>query len=117
MANKVDLISAAQLIDRGTWVRLKNNPEEFTRENMLKQLNDNPLDYLEQLTAFKELKEKCNLADITESIEIWQKEFIKNVFDGKKERFWSYVADDYLQKYFNRLGGEINYSLKEKHPF
>lgn len=117
MGNKVDLIFAAQLMDRGTWVRLKENPEPFTRKNAAAQLAANPLNYLEQLSAFQDLKGKCTHIDLSKKIEIWHNEFARDVFDGKKERFWSYIADDYLEKYFAEVERAARGLLKENRPF
>ena len=117
MGTKPLLITAPQLIDRGTWMRQNENPEPFTKENALKQLSESPLSHLSQLKEFQDFAKKCELKDLSKKIAQWQDEFLHKVFSGKKEKFWSYVADGILEKYFTEVEVQTRVALKQNQPF
>lgn len=117
MENKLRLIAAPQLIDRGTWIHLDKNSEPFTKENAIAQLKESPLNYLNNAGPFQKLKNSCEYSDLGKKIAELQNNFVKDVFDGKKERFWSYVADDYLEKYFAAVEKEVKNTIMQNRPF
>ena len=117
MVGKVSLVAAPLLLDRGTWVRADGNSESFTPDSVKTQLSDSPLDYLEQLSLFQKLKRECTYLDLSQKIGQLQSEFAKRVFEGKKEKFWSYVADGYIEKYVSEVEKAIRVPLRENRPF
>ncbi len=115
--SKISLIAAPQLIDRGTWIRLDENTEPFTAENAKLQLSASPLDMLSQLSSFNELAKKCTCIDLCKNIEALNEEFLKEIFEKKKQKFWSYAADDCLEKYFSFVEKNVKSALAKNRSF